>query len=45
MLGVGIDPVVSSLLRQVTPFIAIAELNFIKESAGYIHNTILRTQK
>ena len=33
--------VVSSRLSQVTPFIAIAQLNFIKESTSYIHNTIL----
>ena len=33
--------VVSSRLSQVTPFIAIALLNFIKESTSYIHNTIL----
>ena len=32
---------VSSRLSQVTPFIAIAQLNFIKESTSYIHNTIL----
>ena len=33
--------VVSSRLSQVTPFIAIAQLNFIKESTSYIHNTVL----
>ena len=33
--------VVSSRLSQVTPFIAIALLNFIKESTSYIQNTIL----
>ena len=33
--------VVSSRLSQVTPFIAIAQLNFIKESTSFIHNTIL----
>ena len=33
--------IVSSRLNQVTPFIAIAQLNFIKESTSYIHNTIL----
>ena len=33
--------VVSSRLSQVTPFIAIAPLNFIKESTSYIHNTVL----
>ena len=33
--------VVSSRLSQVTLFIAIAQLNFIKESTSYIHNTIL----
>ena len=38
---VGEQYVVSSRLSQVTPFIAIAQLNFIKESTSYIHNTIL----
>ena len=33
--------VVSSRLSQVTSFIAIAQLNFIKESTSYIHNTVL----
>ena len=33
--------VVSSRLNQVTSFIAIAQLNFIKESTSYIHNTVL----
>ena len=33
--------IVSSRLSQVTSFIAIAPLNFIKESTSYIHNTIL----
>ena len=33
--------VVSSRLSQVTPFIAIALMYFIKESTSYIHNTIL----
>ena len=33
--------VVSSRLSQVTPFVAIAQLNFSKESTSYIHNTIL----
>ena len=35
--------ILSSRLSQVTPFIAIAiaQLNFIKESTSYIHNTIL----
>ena len=33
--------VASSRLSQVIPFIAIAQLNFIKESTSYIHNTIL----
>ena len=33
--------VASSRLSQVSPFIAIAQLNFIKESTSYIHNTIL----
>ena len=36
-----IDTVVSSRLSQVTSFIAIAQLNFIKESTSYIHNTVL----
>ena len=36
-----IQCVVSSRLNQVTSFIAIAQLNFIKESTSYIHNTIL----
>ena len=35
------ETVVSSRLSQVTPFIAIAQLNFIKESTSYIHNTVL----
>ena len=33
--------VVSSRLSQVTPFVAIAQLNFSKESTSYIHNTKL----
>ena len=33
--------VVSSRLNQVTSFLAIAQLNFIKESTSYIHNTVL----
>ena len=33
--------VVSSRLNQVTSFIAIVQLNFIKESTSYIHNTVL----
>ena len=36
-----IEYVESSRLSQVTPIIAIAQLNFIKESTSYIHNTIL----
>ena len=35
------NSVVSSRLSQVTSFIAIAQLNFIKESTSYIHNTVL----
>ena len=34
-------PVVSSRFSQVTSFIAIAQLNFIRESTSYIHNTVL----
>ena len=37
----NVTGVVSSRLSQVTPFIAIALLNFIKESTSYIHNTVL----
>ena len=39
--NIKVMSVVSSRLSQVTPFIAIAQLNFIKESTSYIHNTIL----
>ena len=35
------NSVVSSRFSQVTSFIAIAQLNFIKESTSYIHNTVL----
>ena len=40
-VGCQTRSVVSSRLSQVTPFIAIAQLNFIKESTSYIHNTVL----